>query len=136
MKAGYKLVCLAVLCSIGSIISAQSVAQPATASAQWPSWPIWFIAPFRPGGDTDLNARMIAPRLAAALGQQVVVENRPGAGGMLGTEPVARSAQRMAYHLLQRDQPGAAGEIDQGTDRAGETAPARTEFRLDGQRCR
>jgi tripartite-type tricarboxylate transporter receptor subunit TctC len=48
--------------------------------------------PFPPGGGTDVNARIIAPRLAAALGQQVVVENRTGAGGMVGTEVVAKSA--------------------------------------------
>ena len=63
------------------------------AAAQgWPARPIRFIAPFPPGGGTDLNARMIAPRLAEALGQQVVVENRPGASGMVGTELVAKSA--------------------------------------------
>jgi len=72
----------------------QALAQAtATGSAQaWPSRPIRFIVPFPPGGGTDVNARMIAPRLAAALGQQVVVENRTGAGGMVGTEFVAKSA--------------------------------------------
>lgn len=71
-----------------------SFAQTAGAgSAQgWPSRPIRFIVPFPPGGGTDVNARIIAPRLAAALGQQVVVENRTGAGGMVGTEGVAKSA--------------------------------------------
>ncbi|MEQ1774170.1 MAG: tripartite tricarboxylate transporter substrate binding protein [Burkholderiales bacterium] len=58
----------------------------------WPSRPIRFIVPFPPGGGTDVNARMIAPRLTTALGQQVVVENRTGAGGMVGTEVVAKSA--------------------------------------------
>ncbi len=66
---------------------------PATGMAQaWPSRPIRFIVPFPPGGGTDVNARIIAPRLSAALGQQVVVENRTGAGGMVGTEVVAKSA--------------------------------------------
>ncbi len=64
----------------------------APGSAGWPSRPIRFIVPFPPGGGTDVNARIIAPRLAAALGQQVVVENRTGAGGMVGTEVVAKSA--------------------------------------------
>jgi tripartite-type tricarboxylate transporter receptor subunit TctC len=65
---------------------------PLLAVAQaWPSRPLRFIAPFPPGGGTDLNARMIAPRIATALGQQVIVENRPGAGGMLGTDMVAKS---------------------------------------------
>jgi tripartite-type tricarboxylate transporter receptor subunit TctC len=66
---------------------------PLAADAQgWPSRPIRFIVPFPPGGGTDVNARIIAPRLTAALGQQVVVENRTGAGGMVGTEFVAKSA--------------------------------------------
>ena len=70
------------------------------AAAQgWPARPIRFIAPFPPGGGTDLNARMIAPRLSEALGQQVVVENRPGAGGMVGTELVAKSAPD-GYNLV------------------------------------
>ncbi len=72
------------LCVISSV-SAGAFAQA------WPSRPIRFIAPFPPGGGTDLNARVIAPRLAAALGQQVIVENRAGAGGMVGTEFVAKS---------------------------------------------
>ena len=67
------------------IFSLQSAAQ------NWPTRTVRFIAPFPPGGGTDLNARMIAPRLGAALGQQVIVENRPGAGGMLGTDIVAKS---------------------------------------------
>jgi len=66
---------------------------PWMAAAQnWPVRPIRFIVPFPPGGGTDVNARIIAPRLSATLGQQVVVENRTGAGGMVGTEFVAKSA--------------------------------------------
>ena len=71
-------------------VPGMAVAQ--TAAPGWPSRPIRFIVPFPPGGGTDVNARIIAPRLAAALGQQVVVENRTGAGGMVGTEVVAKSA--------------------------------------------
>lgn len=71
-----------------ALLSAATGAQ----AQSWPSRPIRFIVPFPPGGGTDVNARIMAPRLAAALGQQVVVENRPGAGGMLGTELVAKSA--------------------------------------------
>ena len=65
---------------------------PVPGAQNWPSRPLRFIVPFPPGGGTDVNARIIAPRLAAALGQQVVVENRTGAGGMVGTEVVAKSA--------------------------------------------
>jgi tripartite-type tricarboxylate transporter receptor subunit TctC len=73
------------------VIGALMVMPMTTLAQSWPSRTIRFIAPFPPGGGTDLNARMIAPRLAAALGQPVVVENRPGAGGMLGTDIIAKS---------------------------------------------
>ncbi len=66
----------------------------ATASAQsqtWPSKPIRFIVPFPPGGGTDVLTRTIAPRLGEGLGQQVVVDNRTGAGGMIGAELAAKS---------------------------------------------
>ena len=86
-KAG--LVCGAMLMAMGTMTQAQTTV-PGSAQG-WPSRPIRFIAPFPPGGGTDINARMIAPRLAQALGQQVIVENRAGAGGMVGTEFVAKS---------------------------------------------
>src|SRR5688572_30956195 len=64
----------------------------ASVSAQaWPSKPIRFIVPFPPGGSSDLIARAIAPRLSERLGQPVVVENRPGAGGMIGVDAIAKA---------------------------------------------
>jgi tripartite-type tricarboxylate transporter receptor subunit TctC len=64
-----------------------------SAQAQaWPSKPIRFIVPFPPGGSSDLISRAIAPRLTDKLGQAVVVENRPGAGGMIGVEAIAKAA--------------------------------------------
>src|SRR5947209_6924035 len=64
-----------------------------SASAQdYPSRPIRLIVPFAPGGGTDILIRILAPKLGAALGQQLVVENRPGASSIIGTELVARSA--------------------------------------------
>ena len=57
----------------------------------WPAKPIRYIVPFPPGGSSDLVSRAIAPRLSERLGQQVVIENRPGAGGMLGVDVVAKS---------------------------------------------
>ena len=62
------------------------------ASAQdYPSHPITLIVPYPPGGGVDLIGRLVGQRLSAALGQQVVVENRGGAGGMIGTRDIAKA---------------------------------------------
>ena len=66
-----------------------SVASPA--SAAYPERPITLIVPFAPGGSTDLCARIIAQKMSEILGQQVVVENRGGAGGSLGAGVVAKA---------------------------------------------
>jgi tripartite-type tricarboxylate transporter receptor subunit TctC len=57
----------------------------------YPSKPIRYIVPFPPGGSSDLIARAIAPKMSERLGQPIVVENRPGAGGMLGVDVVAKA---------------------------------------------
>jgi tripartite-type tricarboxylate transporter receptor subunit TctC len=62
------------------------------AAAEWPVKPVRMIVPFPPGGGTDVIARSIAVRLGEALGQPVWLDNRPGAGGALGTELVAQAA--------------------------------------------
>jgi len=58
----------------------------------WPSKPIKLVVPYPPGGSTDVTARVIADGLRPLLGQSVVIDNRPGAGGNIGAEAVAKSA--------------------------------------------
>ncbi|WP_424812225.1 Bug family tripartite tricarboxylate transporter substrate binding protein [Roseococcus sp. YIM B11640] len=74
------------------LMAAAALATPAIAQEAWPSRPIRCIVPLPPGGGTDQTARVATRRLSEALGVPVVVENRPGAGGTVGTEAVARAA--------------------------------------------
>src|SRR5687768_2181976 len=77
-----------------------SVALPRFASAQnWPARPLRAIVPFTPGSTTDIIARIVLAPLSAALGQHVVVENRSGAGGTIGSALAAR-AEPDGYTIL------------------------------------
>lgn len=78
-----------VFCSVLAVL-----AMPLSAHGETPAWPtkrITIVVPFPPGGATDVMARLIAPKIEKALGQSVIVENRVGAGGSIGTQYVARS---------------------------------------------
>jgi len=70
---------------------AASAAQAQTRDTRWPERPIHFIVPFTAGSSSDTVARMVALKLAERLGQQLVIDNRVGGGGTIGTEQVARA---------------------------------------------
>jgi tripartite-type tricarboxylate transporter receptor subunit TctC len=76
----------AIIVVLGLLIAMAAGAQ------EWPTKPVRFIVPYPPGGGTDVIARIVQSRLGDALGQQVIIENRGGAGGALGTEQVAHAA--------------------------------------------
>jgi tripartite-type tricarboxylate transporter receptor subunit TctC len=80
-------------------LAAMQTAQAAEAVAMYPSRPITIVLGFPPGGPTDIIARVVATRLAQALGQPVIVENKPGASSNIATEQVVRSAPD-GYTLL------------------------------------
>ena len=67
------------------------VALPDAAAQKWPEKPVRIVTPFAPGGGTDVFGRLLAQRLTEVLGQQFIVDNRPGAGSTTGTEFVAKS---------------------------------------------
>jgi tripartite-type tricarboxylate transporter receptor subunit TctC len=73
------------------VFAAMLAAMPAYAES-WAAKPMKFVVPFTPGGGNDILARLLGEPLTAALGQPIVVENKPGAGGNIGAEYVARSA--------------------------------------------
>jgi len=78
--------------SLVSLLAAAMTVVPAQAAAQtYPTKPVRLMVPFVPGGNTDIIARVVAPEMSKALGQQLVIENRGGAGSTIGTEVVAKS---------------------------------------------
>jgi tripartite-type tricarboxylate transporter receptor subunit TctC len=79
------------LAALALLVPASAVHAQPTADARWPERPIRFIVPFTAGSSSDTVARLVAQKLGERLGQQLVVENRVGAGGGIGTEQVARA---------------------------------------------
>lgn len=75
-----------VLFALGLLVAAAAAAQ------DWPARPVRFIVPYPPGGGTDVIARIVQHPLSEALGQPIVIENRGGAGGAVGTEAAAKAA--------------------------------------------
>jgi tripartite-type tricarboxylate transporter receptor subunit TctC len=87
---------------IKSLVVAAAI-YPAAASAQtYPSRPIVMVVPFAAGGSFDVMGRIMSARMSELLGQQVVVENTPGAGGIVGVNRVASAARRL--HAIARHQ--------------------------------
>ena len=76
-----KLLCIAALALVAGAAQAQ----------EWPTKPIRWVVPYPPGGGTDVIARIVQPRLSEALGQAIVIENRGGAGGAVGTAEAAKA---------------------------------------------
>jgi tripartite-type tricarboxylate transporter receptor subunit TctC len=74
------------------ILAALAIQACAAFAQDYPSRPIRFIVPYPPGGGTDIIARIVQPKLAERLGQPILIENRGGAGGAIGTEAAAKSA--------------------------------------------
>lgn len=82
---------LSLLAATAGLMVACFASVPATAQTAWPSKPIRIVVPIAAGGAADTLARKVADALSARLGQPVIVENRPGVGGNLGTDVVAKS---------------------------------------------
>ena len=82
-----------------ALITLSSLCGVAQAQTAWPNKPIKIVVPYAPGGANDILARVVAEKLTPALGQPVLVENKPGAGAAIGTELVAKAAPD-GYTLL------------------------------------
>src|SRR5258706_11504843 len=88
------------LAAAGGVVAAASIAGPkARAAEPWPTKPIRVLMPFGAGGSMDVLSRLLAPLVSESLGQQVIVENRPGATGAVAMASVA-SAPADGYTLM------------------------------------
>lgn len=78
-------------CAVIGLLTGHVVTQAAQAQSDYPTKPVKIIVPSAPGGGTDIAARVLAQHLSQSMGQQFYIENRPGAGNMIGIEAAARS---------------------------------------------
>jgi tripartite-type tricarboxylate transporter receptor subunit TctC len=94
---------LAAMCSLVAaslLAGAVTAAQPTDAAKRWPDRPVRLLVPYVPGGLPDTLARVVGQRLTDTLGRPFLVDNRPGAGGVIGTELVARALPDGHTHLV------------------------------------
>src|SRR6185436_7318088 len=84
MRPSHAIVCALLAAGLG--------AHAAAAAESWPSRPLTMVVPFAAGGGTDVMGRIVGRRLSEVLGQQVIIENVGGAGGMVGSARVAKAA--------------------------------------------
>jgi len=89
MNSAYRRTLCAALALAG--LSLAVAAPGASAADSWPTKPIKYVVPFSPGGVSDATARIVAEGLSQRLGQPVVIDNKPGVSGILGTQFVARA---------------------------------------------
>ncbi|MGH8832898.1 MAG: tripartite tricarboxylate transporter substrate-binding protein, partial [Polaromonas sp.] len=81
------------------LLAAAAVASPAVLAQSYPARPVKLVVPFPAGGATDILARALSQRLGEKIGQAVIVDNRPGAGGTIGAD-AASKAPADGYTLL------------------------------------
>jgi tripartite-type tricarboxylate transporter receptor subunit TctC len=96
---------MAAAAALGALAASQALAQG------YPTKPVKMIVPFPPGGPTDVQARIVAQKLGESLGQPVVIDNRGGAGGMLGSDIAAKSAPDGYTLLMGASGPHAVGVL-------------------------
>src|SRR5258705_326677 len=89
---------------LSCILVASAIPRALAQPAKYPDRPIRLIVPFPPGGTVDVNARILGPAVSKALGQQIVVDNRSGASGVIGTAAAAREKPD-GYTLLLNTTP-------------------------------
>lgn len=101
----HRILLLGAIASLGFGLAPWSDARAQSAAQDYPARPIRIVVPYAAGGSTDILARIQAQKLTARMGQSVIVENRPGANGVIGTEAVARSpADGYTYLMVTNGQ--------------------------------